>query len=81
MGEARHDRIVSDPQIMRGKPVVKGTRITVELLLEELGEGASIEEIVADYPNLTHEDVLAALRFALRQERGVSRPKSLTSPP
>jgi uncharacterized protein (DUF433 family) len=59
-----HDRIVSDPAIMRGKPTIRGSRITVELILDELGQGASIDDLVRDYPHLTREDVLAALRFA-----------------
>lgn len=59
-----HDRIVADPALMRGKPTIRGTRITVELILDELGQGASIDDLIRDYPNLTREDVLAALRFA-----------------
>jgi uncharacterized protein (DUF433 family) len=49
---------------MMGKPTIKGTRITVELILETLGEGLSVEELVQAYPRLTREQVLAALRFA-----------------
>lgn len=64
MGMARHERIVSDPGIMTGKPVIRGTRITVELLLDKLGRGLSIDDLLAAYPHLAREDVLAALRFA-----------------
>jgi uncharacterized protein (DUF433 family) len=64
MGQVRHDRIVSDPEVMLGRPCIKGTRIPVELLLEKLGEGASVEELLEAYPHLEREDVLAALRFA-----------------
>ena len=64
MGTVRHDRIVSDPQIMGGKPVIQGTRITVELVLDKLGRGMSPEELQAAYPHLAREDILAALRFA-----------------
>ncbi len=64
MGIVRHERIVSDPDIMMGKPVLRGTRITVELLLDKLGRGMSEDEFLAAYPQLTREDVLAALRFA-----------------
>lgn len=64
MGSARHERIVSDPGIMAGKPVIRGTRIAVELLLDKLGRGMSVDEILAAYPHLTREDVLAALSFA-----------------
>jgi uncharacterized protein (DUF433 family) len=64
MGQVRHDRIVSDPDIMMGKPTIKGTRITVELILEELGQGLSVDEVLAAHPHLTREQVLAALQFA-----------------
>jgi uncharacterized protein (DUF433 family) len=63
MGQVQHERIVSDPDIMLGKPTIKGTRITVELILEKLGEGMSIDELLEAYPHLTEEDVRAALRF------------------
>lgn len=61
--------IQSDPNIMMGKPVVAGTRITVESILERLGAGESPEEIVAAHPRLTHEAVLAAARFAAQALR------------
>jgi uncharacterized protein (DUF433 family) len=56
--------IISDPQIMLGKPVVAGTRLTVELILEKLGAGQTVEDLLADHPRLTREGVLAALSFA-----------------
>lgn len=62
-------RITSDPAIMLGKPVVRGTRITVEHILEELGAGMSVAELVAAHPRLTREDVLAALQFAAESVR------------
>ncbi len=55
--------IESDPAVMMGKPVVSGTRITVELILEELGAGTTIEQLLEAHPRLTREGVLAALRF------------------
>jgi len=55
--------IRSDPSVMMGKPVVAGTRITVELILEKLGAGETIEQILASHPRLTREGVLAAIRF------------------
>ena len=58
------DRIVVDPKVMLGKPVVRGTRIPVELLLRNLSEGASIADLLEAYPNLTSEDVLAAIAYA-----------------
>ena len=53
-----------NPDIMMGKPVVAGTRITVELILEKLAAGETIEQILAAHPRLTREGVLAALAFA-----------------
>lgn len=61
---AAHPRIVSNPAVMMGKPVVKGTRITVEHILRCLAAGETPEEIVADYPPLTVEDIRAAQGFA-----------------
>jgi uncharacterized protein (DUF433 family) len=58
------ERIEIDPRVMLGKPVVRGTRITVEILLEKLASGAGMEEILADYPDLQRDDVLAALEYA-----------------
>ncbi len=56
--------IVSDPNVMMGKPVVVGTRITVELILEKLAAGETIEDIVEAHPRLTREAIQAALAFA-----------------
>ena len=56
--------IISDPQIMMGKPVVAGTRITVEHILEELGAGRTIEDLLAAHARLTREGVLAAFTYA-----------------
>ena len=56
--------IISDPAIMMGKPVVVDTRITVELILEKLGAGETIEQLLKAHPRLTREAVLAALVFA-----------------
>lgn len=58
--------IASDPAIMMGKPVVRGTRITVESILERLGSGETIEQILAAHPQLTREAVLAAIEFGAR---------------
>ena len=57
------DRIVSNPDILIGKPTIKGTRVSVELLLDRLADGWSSTDIVDSYPNITHEDVQAALMF------------------
>lgn len=55
--------IHSDPTILMGKPVVAGTRVTVELILEKLGSGETIEQILEAHPRLTKDGVLAAVRF------------------
>lgn len=62
--------IVSDPKVMMGKPVIAGTRVTVELILEKLGSGESIEQVLESHPRLTREAILAALRFAAQTLRG-----------
>jgi uncharacterized protein (DUF433 family) len=59
-----HERIEMDPHIMDGKPVVRGTRIPVELILRKLGASMSPEAILADHPRLTHADIQAAQAFA-----------------
>jgi uncharacterized protein (DUF433 family) len=56
--------IQSDPAIMMGKPIVAGTRITVELILEKLAAGESVDQILAAHPRLTKEGIQAALSFA-----------------
>jgi len=56
--------IVSDPTVMMGKPVVRGTRITVELILEKLGAGETIEQLLEAHPRLTREGIQSALSFA-----------------
>jgi uncharacterized protein (DUF433 family) len=58
--------VQSDPSIMMGKPVINGTRITVELVLEKLAAGETIEQILDAHPRLTREAVLAALDFAAK---------------
>ncbi|OGK85507.1 MAG: hypothetical protein A2X53_20030 [Candidatus Rokubacteria bacterium GWA2_70_23] len=61
--------IVSDPKVMMGKPVVAGTRLRVDLILEKLGSGESIEAVLASHPRLTRGGGLAALRFAAQALR------------
>ena len=60
----RHERIEINPAIMFGKPVIKGTRITVELILRKLAGHMTVDEILADHPHLTPDDVYAAAAFA-----------------
>lgn len=57
-------QIISNPKIMMGKPVIQGTRITVELILEKLAVGESVEQILDEHPRLTRETILAACAFA-----------------
>lgn len=56
--------IVRDPKICGGEPVIKGTRVTVRTILASLAEGASIDEILTDFPTLTERDVRAVIAFA-----------------
>lgn len=58
------DHIEQDPKVMMGKPIIKGTRLTVEHLLERLGDGWSIEELLKSYPHLREEQVRSAIKFA-----------------
>ena len=60
------NRITLNPKIMVGKPVIKGTRLTVEYILGLLAQGATIEEILDEYDGLTQEDVQACLLFATK---------------
>jgi uncharacterized protein (DUF433 family) len=61
-----HDRIVTDPAILVGKPTVRGTRISVELVLAHLAENPDLADLFAAYPRLTVEDVKACLAYAER---------------
>jgi uncharacterized protein (DUF433 family) len=61
--------IESKPEVMMGKPVIAGTRITVENILERLGAGETVEHLVAEHPRLTREAVLAAVDFGAKALR------------
>ncbi len=61
---SRLERITSDPAIFGGKPIVRGMRISVELILSLLAQGETHAAILEDYPNLRHEDILACLAYA-----------------
>ena len=70
------ERIVIDPKIMHGKPVIKGTRIPVYIVLNLLAGGMSEEEVLKEYPDLTREDILACLGYVVRlaeEEEAISR--------
>ena len=71
------DRISVDPNVLVGKPIIKGTRIAVEFLVELLAEGWTYDEILKNYPQLTADDVQAALHYAaevMKQERVYKTP-------
>lgn len=67
-----NDRIVLNPDILLGKPVIKGSRLAVEFIIDLLAQGWSEEDILRNYPGLAHEDIIACLEYAsalLRAER------------
>lgn len=66
MGSAMNyqERIVRDPRVVGGEPVLRGTRVTLRTVLASLAEGATIAELLADFPTLAEEDVRAAIAFA-----------------
>lgn len=74
MAMSWQDRIAVNPLVRSGKPYIKGTRITVYDVLEYLAGGMSEAEILADFPDLTPDDIRACLAFAAARERRVSNP-------
>ncbi|GIK43827.1 MAG: hypothetical protein BroJett011_76600 [Chloroflexota bacterium] len=64
------DRITYDPAILGGKPIIKGTRISVQFILELLTAEMSIDDILTEYPHLSREDILAALNYAAKTIAG-----------
>lgn len=73
---AQLDRITQDPTVMGGKACVRGMRVTVGMIVGQIGSGRSIDEVLSEYPYLEREDVLQALRYAawLAEERDVVLP-------
>jgi uncharacterized protein (DUF433 family) len=61
--------IVSNPKVMLGKPVIRDTRIPVDLILEKLSKGETIEQLLKSYPSLSRESILACLAFAAKSVR------------
>lgn len=57
-------RIIADSKVMLGKPVIKGTRITVEVILRKLADGMSVDQVLEAYPHLEKEDVMAVLAYS-----------------
>ncbi len=77
------DRIVQNPAILVGKPVIKGTRIPVELVLAKLAQNPDLDELFADYPRLTREDVQACLQYAeglVKKAKKVRQPEEGPEP-
>ncbi|MCZ7650322.1 MAG: DUF433 domain-containing protein [Thermoanaerobaculia bacterium] len=73
-------RISIDPHVMLGKPVIRGTRIPVELILRRLAEGATEDDLLASYPHLTREDLRAAVAFAADELAHTETLQVATSP-
>ena len=74
------NRITSDPAVLVGKPIVKGTRISVELILGWLANGWTYDQVIESYPHITRDDILAALAFTeemLREEQYIATHKAV----
>jgi uncharacterized protein (DUF433 family) len=74
MYEENFDRITQNPSVMGGKPCIRGMRVTVGMIVGQIGDGVSVEELLSDYPYLERDDIMQALRYAavLAQWREVS---------
>ena len=74
MYDENFDRITQNPFVMEGKPCIRNMRVTVGMIVGQIGEGVSIEELLSDYPYLERDDIMQALRYAavLAQWREVS---------
>jgi uncharacterized protein (DUF433 family) len=72
------DRITQDPAVMGGKPCIRGMRVTVGMIVGQIGSGRTIEQVLAEYPYLEREDVLQALRYAAwrAEERELTLPSA-----
>ena len=68
MTQQSSELIISDPQILVGKPVIRGTRLTVEYILNLLENGESVEDILKEYPGLTAEDIRACLSYTSNRD-------------
>ncbi len=74
-----NDRVQIDPNVCHGKPVIRGTRVLVSAILGALGAGDSTEEVLADYTNITLEDIQAAIAFGGELSRFEERPYEAAS--
>ena len=70
------DRIEQKPEVLVGKPVIKGTRISVQFVLERLGDGWSMHDLLDGYPHIDREDVLACLHYASERVREATSSRS-----
>jgi uncharacterized protein (DUF433 family) len=75
------NRIVQNPDILAGKPVIKDTRIPVQVILEYLAHNLDFDELFADYPRLTMDDVKACFEYAQTLVEATSKPNELAAPP
>ncbi|MDR0494004.1 MAG: DUF433 domain-containing protein [Treponema sp.] len=64
MSNENYERITQNPAVMGGKPCIRGMRITVGMIVGQIGEGVSIDDLLSDYPCLEREDIMQALRYA-----------------
>src|SRR5215510_7561483 len=73
MFDENFERITQNPSVMGGKPCIRGMRVTVGMIVGQIGAGVSIEELLSDYPYLEREDILQSLRYAawLAEERHI----------
>jgi len=76
----RTDRIEINPRVMMGKPVIRGTRIPIELLLRKISEGATEDDLLDAYPRLQREDIRAAIGYAADEFRKVPKGPSVVRP-
>jgi uncharacterized protein (DUF433 family) len=75
-------KIISDPKILSGKPVIAGTRISVELILDRIASGMTEKEILADYPHITSEQIHAAVTYAKEiLPKGTKKPEQKEAAP
>jgi uncharacterized protein (DUF433 family) len=72
MEEDWRDRIIVDPQVLMGKPIIKGTRIAVEFILDLLASGWTVKDILKNYPQLKKKDIIAALKYAAKLNKRIT---------
>ncbi len=65
------NQIVSDPAIMFGKPIIKGTRITVEMIVDKLANGRTVEQLLKSYPHILDSDIYACLHYAAESVKNI----------